>query len=369
MNVADDASSKRFSPHRESSGQAIKARKPLISVCIPAYNRARHLPALLDSIFAQEFDDFDVVICEDRSPERAQIAEIVQHYSEAHPDSIRYSENETNLGYDGNIRRLVEKAGGEFCFFMGNDDIMCPGALVATADIIRRHPDVGFILRSYAWFDYTPENVNQEIRYFNEEHRFEAGPKAIALCYRRSGVISGYIVRRDPALAAATNAHDGTLYYQMHLTANVLANAPAVFTPKVFVLCRNGEPPEFGNSSKEKGKYVPGGYTPQARLNMVGGSLSIIRHFKLTSGIDLVRDIQRDYANYFYVYIKDQLNLPFHEFFSLYWSYGQMGFFRYPMFHAYCLIAYILGEKKFDLITKAIRERLGRSPQFGLAGK
>jgi len=347
----------------------MKVSRPTFSICIPAYNRARHLPALLDSIFAQDFKDFNVVICEDCSPERNKIAEIVHRYSRENSGSIFYSENETNLGYDGNIRRLVEKATGEFCFFMGNDDLMCQGALATAAAVIRRHPDVGLVLKSYAWFDYTPENVNQEVRYFKEEHRFEAGRKAIALCYRRSGVISGYIIRRDPAFAAATSKYDGTLYYQMHLTASVLAEAPAVFTPKVLVLCRNGEPPEFGNSSKEKGKYVPGGYTPQARLNMIHGSLSIIKDFKTTRGIDLVADIQHDYANYFYVYIKDQLDLPFRKFFLLYWSYGRMGFFRYPMFHLYCLVAYVLGERRFDLVTKKIRQHLGHSPQFGAVGK
>jgi glycosyltransferase involved in cell wall biosynthesis len=43
---------------------------PLISVCIPAYNRAGVLPAVLDSLLSQDFDDFDIVIAEDSSPER-----------------------------------------------------------------------------------------------------------------------------------------------------------------------------------------------------------------------------------------------------------------------------------------------------------
>ena len=345
------------------------ASSSLFSICIPAYNRARHLPALLDSILSQEFTGFDIVICEDQSPERNQIRTIVDRYAEAHRGIFAYHENEMNLGYDGNIRQLVKQATGEFCFFMGNDDLMCPGALATVAAVIRRHPDVGLVLKSYAWFDYTPDNVNQAVRYFKQERRFEAGREAVTVCYRRSGVISGYVVRREPALAASTDRFDGTLYYQMHLTANVLAEAPAVFTPEVLVLCRNGEPPEFGNSSREKGKFVPGGYTPQARLNMVQGVLTIIKDFKSSRGIDLVADVQRDYANYFYVYIKDQLDLPLPEFFKLYWAYGKMGFFKYPMFHLYCMAAYLLGEKRFDRLTKIIRERLGHSPRFGVVSK
>jgi abequosyltransferase len=347
----------------------MKSSRTMFSICIPAYNRAHHLSALLDSIFEQEFDDFDIVICEDCSPERKKISEIVGRYCEDRPGRIFYYENESNLGYDGNIRQLVTRATGEFCFFMGNDDLMCPGALGKVADVIRRNPDVGFVLKGYAWFGDSTDDVNQGVRYFTTERRFSAGREAILLCYRRSGVISGYIVRRDPAYAAATNKYDGTLYYQMHLTAQVLSEWPAVVTPELLILCRNGEPPEFGNSPTEKGKYVPGGYTPEARNNMIRGVLTIIRDFEASSGIRVADDIQRDYANYFFVYIRDQLNLPLHRFFDFYRAYGRMGFFKYPMFHLYCVVGYILGAKNFDLATDKIRKYLGRSPHFGGVGK
>ena len=341
----------------------IQPRK-LFSICIPAYNRARHLAPLLDSILAQGFRDFEIVICEDMSRERQQIAYIVREFQARYPGMLHYFENDENLGYDGNIRNLVKVASGEFCFFMGNDDIMCEGALENVAGVIHRHPNVGLVVKSYAWFDSVPEKVNQEVRYFNEETEFTAGVPAIRFAFRRSGVISGYIVHRDTADEAATGKFDGTLYYQMHLTANVLIGKSAVCTPKVLVLCRNNEPPDFGNSSKEKGKYVPGGYTPQARLNMVKGALSIIRDLKETRAIDVVDYVIRDYANYFYPYIKDQLTLPIRDYWKLYREYGRIGFAKYPFFHLYFLSAYLLGEKKFDALTARIRKKLGRSPHF-----
>jgi abequosyltransferase len=337
----------------------------LFSVCIPAYNRARHLAALLDSIVEQAFRDFEIVICEDMSREREQISAIVREYQSRYPEVLRYFGNDENLGYDGNIRNLVQKASGEFCFFMGNDDIMCEGALENAASVIRRYPNVGLVLKSYAWFNETPEKVNQEIRWFNEEKEFAAGIPAIRFAFRRSGVISGYIVHRDSADRAATSKFDGTLYYQMHLTASVLIDKTAVCTPKVLILCRGNEPPDFGNSDKEKGKYVPGRYTPQARLSMVGGALSIIRDLKETREIDVVEDVIHDYANYFYPYIRDQLTLPLKEYYELYRGYSRMGFARYPFFHLYFALCYLLGQRRFDALTAFIRKRLGHSPQFG----
>src|SRR5271166_274071 len=338
--------------------------RKLFSVCIPAYNRAHHLSELLDSIFAQDFHDFEVVISEDFSPEREQIGAIVDEYQSRYPEVLRYFENEENLGYDGNVRKLVERASGQFCFFMGNDDVMCPGALQNTASVVCRYPNVGLILKSYGWSDEAPNKVKQVVRWFNEEKEFRAGVPAIRFAFRRSGVLSGYIVHRDRAHEAATDKFDGTLYYQMHLTASVLVNMTAVCTPEVLVLCRGNESPDFGNSAREKGKFVPGRYTPQARLNMIGGALSIIQDLRQTRNIDVVEDVIQDYANYFYPYIRDQLGLPWGDFYKLYRGYAGMGFAKYPLFHMYFFLGYVLGAKRFDALTAVVRRRIGHTPQF-----
>ncbi len=335
------------------------------SVCIPAYKRAQFLAPLLDSIYEQDFKDFEIVICEDDSPERSQIAEIVRMYQGRHPGSIRYQENEANLGFDGNIRRLVECSEGDYCFFMGNDDLMCPGALAEVAMLLDKHKNIGLVLKSYAWFDETPDRINQTVQYFPETCLFKAGKQAIHACFRRSGVIAGYVIHRERALAAATTKFDGSLFYQMHLTGQVLATMDAVFTPKVLVLCRNGVPPDFGHNTRERGKYVPGSFTPEARLNMVGGALDILRDLRESTGIDAVDEVMNDYSNFFYPCIKDQLKLPFGEYWRLYRRFGDMGFRRYPMFHLYSIGCFLLGERGSEVMIRTARRLLGRSPQFG----
>src|SRR5262245_61160022 len=129
--------------------------RPTISVCIPAFNRAKVLDELLESILNQDFSDFELLIIEDKSPERLAIRDIVSARSAQHPGVIRYVENGQNLGYDGNLRALTLQARGRFCLFMGNDDLMCPGALRVIASAIERHSSVGVIVRTYASFDGT----------------------------------------------------------------------------------------------------------------------------------------------------------------------------------------------------------------------
>jgi glycosyltransferase involved in cell wall biosynthesis len=343
------------------------ALRPKISVCIPAYNRARHLAPMLDSIFGQDYEDFEIVLCEDCSPERDAIVAIAENYSQKYPGKLHIFLNEQNLGYDGNIRNLVDKAVGEYCFFMGNDDLMCADALAIAAGVIDRHENVGVVLRSYAWFDDTPDRLAAEVRYFSEERVFSPGPEAISVFFRRSGVISGYIVHRDSAREVATSRFDGGLYYQMYLTANVLVTRSAVFTPALLVLCRNSEPPDFGNSIPESAVCVPGRYTPQARLKMVAGALSIVQDLKEKRGVDVVDVITRDFANYFYPYIRDQLNAPGRELFSLYREFGKMGFSKHWLFHVYFVLGYVLGARRLDACVKLGRKMLGHSPRFGIA--
>ena len=139
------------------------------------------------------------------------------------------------------------------------------------------------------WFDNEPKNMNQEVRYFSEERRFAAGPEAIKTCFRRSGVISGYVVDRDCASSVATSKFDGSLYYQKYLTANVLADKDAVFIPKILVLCRGTEPYEFGNSVSEKRKHTPGQITTIARLTMLSGVIAILEDLKVERRIRYCR--------------------------------------------------------------------------------
>ena len=71
------------------------------SVCIPAYNRAGHLSALLDSVFAQEYQNFELVICEDDSSQRNQITEIVAGYSRRYPNVRQRRQGRTHAGRHG----------------------------------------------------------------------------------------------------------------------------------------------------------------------------------------------------------------------------------------------------------------------------
>jgi len=337
----------------------------LISVCIPSYNRAALLSPLLDSILSQSFGNYEIVVAEDKSPERDEIRAVVERYLRSWPDRVRYHENASNLGYDANLRRLIELSRGEYCFFMGNDDLMCPEALAKVSAAVKKHKDVGVVLRSYAAFDGTPDNIVQTFRYFDEELFFPAGTQSIATIYRRSVVIPGMVIHREAALRRATDRFDGTLLYQLYLVADILIDMNAVYLPDITVLYRTGGVPDFGNSLVEKGKFSPKQQTPESSLHFIAGMLAIAKHVESSRSVAIYQHVLRDMGNYSYPMLAIQAGQPLKVFLRYATALAQLGLGRQPMFYAYLAAILLIGTRRVDACISWIKRRLGRTPMLG----
>jgi glycosyltransferase involved in cell wall biosynthesis len=337
----------------------------LISVCIPAYNRAVLLPALLESILSQEGADFEIIICEDKSPEREQIRSVAEQYTKVLPERISYHENELNLGYDGNLRCLIELARGDYVLFMGNDDLMAPGALRAVAAAIQGYPRVGVVLRSYASFKATPDDLVQTFRYFDKDAFFPAGAPAITTFFRRCVFISGMVVRRDSALALSTDRFDGTLLYQQHLVGNILAHENGVYLTQILSYHRLGGIPDFGNSAAEKNMFLPREQTIASSVHFMRGMLMIAAAVEQSTGLTIYRSILRDIGNYAYPILSIQAQRSRGEFFAYVRALARLGFWRVPLFHVYALGLLVFGRNVCDCLIANIKRCLGRAPKIG----
>lgn len=339
---------------------------PRLSVCIPAYNRAGQLPELLDSIVAQDYDDYEVVICEDRSPERAAIRAVVERYQAEHPGRIHLFENATNLGYDANFRQLVRRARGDYCFIMGNDDVVAPGALATVAEALARAPETGVLLRSFAYFRTRPEEYFTIARYYPDELLIPPGPDAIVQFYRRSGIMSGLVIHRGEALTLETERFDGTLFYQLHLIANILLRRPGLIVPEVLAFYRVGGVPEFGTAPSERGRHTPGGsWDPEHGARFVDNILSIARALDETHGTQVYPRLRADAAKHAYHTFVSYAHRPFGEYVRLYRALAGLGFWRYPAFHASAVAVALFGEARMRGLVHAVRRRLGYTPTLG----
>ena len=120
--------------------------KPLLSICIPTYNRAQYLKECLNIITSQ-FNDEDVyrsveiVISDNASPDDTR--ELVAEYQKKF-NNIRYFRNDENLLFDRNVDRAITEAKGEFCWTLSDDDHMRDGSLKFLLLILRKNPNVSF---------------------------------------------------------------------------------------------------------------------------------------------------------------------------------------------------------------------------------
>ncbi len=339
--------------------------RSFFTICIPAYKRVEFLPELLNSILRQNFDDFNILICEDESEERNLIREKVKEYQKQYPNKIIYHENEKNLGYDANIRNLINLADGVYCFFMGNDDVLNDKALEIAHAYIQNIGEIGVALRGYAIFDEDPKKWKQTIRYFNDVRVFDSGADTIATFFRRVGVISGFILNRDKAVTYATNRFDGGLYYQMYIAASVLTELKGIAIPEVLTLSRDGIEPEFGNSDAEKGIYTPGGIGYIARINMLKSMIEIAAYIEKEHDVLILEKIKMDIDYYLYPYIRDQYILPIKEYMMFFNDLKKLGLLQSKRSKFYFILNFIITSKGMDFLIEIIRKVLGHTPHFG----
>lgn len=106
---------------------------PLVSVCIPTYKGADHLPAAIDSVLSQSITDWELVIVDDASPD--DTPQIVQRYSDAR---IRYLRNPHNFGPEGNWNRCLEEARGRYFKLLPQDDLLYPHTLQRQVDRLEK---------------------------------------------------------------------------------------------------------------------------------------------------------------------------------------------------------------------------------------
>jgi len=338
--------------------------RPLLSVIVPTYGRWQHIGPLLDSVMAQEFHDWECVIAEDGSPNQEKIRQIAAEYSARTEGRVRFHANPETLGYDGNFRKLVELARGRFLFVMGDDDFVAPGAFEAVAGAIDRYPNMGAILRAFAVFVDTPDNIVQVNRYYAHECSFPAGPPAIVACFRRFVAMSGLVLDRDLAQACATDRWDGTLFYQQWLAGNILAQKDAVYLPDLLAYFRRGAPPVFGTAKAEQGMFTPGSQPPDTDLRMVGALMKIARAVEAERGVKISDAIERDFANYIYHTLAHQAHEPWPVFRKFYKDLGAQGFDKYPQYHAWFWAIALLGAPNVDRVIQFLRRTLGHTPNL-----
>lgn len=113
---------------------------PQISICIPTYNSAQYLGAAIESALAQEYDSFEVVVCDNASTDGTP--ELVARYHDPRLRSMRFEEL---VGQAPNWNRCLDLATGNYVVLLHADDLLQPKFLTRAAAMLDAHPEVGLV--------------------------------------------------------------------------------------------------------------------------------------------------------------------------------------------------------------------------------
>ncbi len=337
----------------------------LISVCIPTYNRPAELATLLESIAAQDCARFEVVISDDGSPRHPDVQSVVTHFHERHP-CIRCTlhRNHRTIGYDANLRQLLRLAQGEYCLFMGDDDLLLPGAIQRVRTAVETHEDIGVVLRSYYSVDRATGAIVDIHRYFDGDRFFPKGEASLITFFRRSVFISGYTIHRATALSYDTDRFDGTLLYQLHLTANVLLDKNGFYISDFLTVHLPSFVWHFGVADSEKGRFAPGERRPEQCVNLIGGMLQIARSVQQTRGAAVYAGIRRDMDHYVYGPLSWQAHSR-RGLLALVRGLWQLGLGRSVRFWASVFAFLLLGGSRTQMMARWLKAKLGTSRLMG----
>lgn len=112
---------------------------PKITLAMPVYNGSNFIRDALDSILAQTFTDFELIVCDNASEDDTR--EIVQQYA-AKDSRIELIRNPRNIGASANYNLGFKHGRGEYLKWCAHDDTLSPNYLEACIRVIDDDPDV-----------------------------------------------------------------------------------------------------------------------------------------------------------------------------------------------------------------------------------
>jgi glycosyltransferase involved in cell wall biosynthesis len=140
-------------------------KRPKVSIGLPVYNGEEYLAKTLDSVLAQTWTDYELIISDNGS--RDATPEIISRYADA-DSRIRTYRFEKNLGAWRNLTKVFEEGRGEYFVFLSHDDLYEPEFLATAADVLSHDREA---LGCYARTEVI-DSTGQQIKIIEIDERF-----------------------------------------------------------------------------------------------------------------------------------------------------------------------------------------------------
>ncbi len=185
-----------------------------ISVIMGVYNCAPTLAEALDSLLAQTYQGFKVIMCDDGSIDNTR--DVAQSYVDRYPGQFILIRNERNMGLNYTLNHCLEYADTEYVARMDGDDISLPERFERELAFLDEHPEIAIVSTPMIYFDEDGEFRRDGGRmYYPTKRSFKYGsPFCHAPCMVRKEAycaVHGYTVAK-----ALLGVEDYHLWFKMY---------------------------------------------------------------------------------------------------------------------------------------------------------
>ncbi len=177
---------------------------PRVSVGIPVYNGERYLREAVDSILAQSYGDFELIISDNGS---CDATEQICRYYVSIDSRVRYIRNESNRGPSWNFRRVFELAQGEYFKWLSHDDVCGPQFLEKCVRALDANPAAILCCARLAFLDgntssVTPYEVQRQLNSPRPHLRYYRILVDTCWAYEIHGLMRSSVLRQTPLIAS-----------------------------------------------------------------------------------------------------------------------------------------------------------------------
>ena len=237
---------------------------PLVSFCIPVYNRQDYIEHTLSSILCQDCSfPYEIVVSDNCSTDST--VDVVKRMM-TRDSRVHLIENESNLGADLNYLKAVSGARGYYCWLFGSDDILLPGGLGRVCDILAlQNPNICLVSQFIGDLSARPSsvrhllgtNISSRIFDFSNLDDFSLYLQSATSQSSIFGFLSVIIFRRADWEAIADDyRYIGSLYvHAQKLFGIVTSFGPLVYYLKDPLVVWRGGNDSFGGPGKFFSRY------------------------------------------------------------------------------------------------------------------
>ena len=122
-----------------------------VSIIMGIYNCADTLAEAIDSILAQSYNNWELILCDDGSIDNTY--NVARKYQEAYPEKIKLLQHKENCGLNITLNDCLAQASGEFIARMDGDDISLPTRLEKEVSFLRCNPNYSIVSCPMIYFD------------------------------------------------------------------------------------------------------------------------------------------------------------------------------------------------------------------------